>query len=30
MADPEALEVETITAAVWAERKTMLLAIVQA
>jgi hypothetical protein len=30
MADPEALEVETITAEVWDERKATLLAIVQA
>jgi hypothetical protein len=30
MADPEALEVETITTEVWDERKATLLAIVQA
>jgi len=30
MADPKALEVETITAEAWAERKATLLAIVQA
>ncbi len=30
MADPEALEVETITGEVWDERKATLLAIVQA
>jgi hypothetical protein len=30
MADPEALEVKTITAEIWDERKATLLAIVQA